>query len=65
MEHNLGNTPVQEERPGRMLIRRRRWSSYRRPYADRPAGRSHHMQATGDRRICVGSLRQPTVVEDK
>ncbi len=22
MEHNLGNTPVQEERPGRMLIRR-------------------------------------------
>jgi hypothetical protein len=23
MEHNLGNTPVQEERPKRMLIRRR------------------------------------------
>jgi hypothetical protein len=22
MEHNLGNRPVQEERPGRMLIRR-------------------------------------------
>jgi len=22
MEHNLGNTPVQEERPGRTLIRR-------------------------------------------
>ena len=35
------------------------------PQADRPAGRSHHMQATGDRRICVGSLRQPTLVEDK
>ena len=37
MEHNLGNTPVQEERPGRMLIRPPAVGPpYRRPYADDP-----------------------------
>jgi hypothetical protein len=45
MEHNLGNTPVQEERPGRMLIRRPPLVLLQAPVCRRATG---HVSARSD-----------------